>query len=345
MSSPEWNTTRRAGELRSRIRQLRDGLQRLCEGVSGDAAVQADRLRQLAQELLDTLPPGRDRPQALDLAHWITEHAPRLVSPELKLQLQLQDGLPRCELDPRGLSDALEELVQGAQAGGAHTLTLTVRTQPLALAETTPELAGGDYLCIELTDDGLADPSPPVSHRARAGGGSRATVERSIAYDFARSYRGTLREQSDPRGRTKAALYLPLDRVESKAAHGEQAKGDSRSYRILVVDDEPYVLSAAARVLRSLGHEVVLANSADQARTTVEQQGAPDLLLTDLNMPQMNGFELVSELRKTQPSLPALYMCGYPIETIEDVPEGAQFIEKPFTYEDLIERVSQLLEE
>lgn len=113
---------------------------------------------------------------------------------------------------------------------------------------------------------------------------------------------------------------------------------------VLLVDDEPLSRAAARRVLRSLGCHVLEAEGAGQARTLVESEQQIDLLISDVNMPEMDGFELARRLRSIQPELRTLYICGYPADTIEDAPAGAQIVEKPFTYDDLAERVKSVLE-
>lgn len=112
---------------------------------------------------------------------------------------------------------------------------------------------------------------------------------------------------------------------------------------MLVVDDEPYARSAARRVLKSLNHRVIEAGNARQAQEIVQRGEQIDLLLTDVNMPETSGFELAESLQQLRPGLRTLFMCGYPIETLEDTPPAAEFIEKPFTFEDLVQRVSQML--
>lgn len=113
---------------------------------------------------------------------------------------------------------------------------------------------------------------------------------------------------------------------------------------ILLVDDEPFARSAARRVLHSIGHRVLEAPAAREAYALADSEEPIDLLLTDVNMPGVNGFELARSLEALRPGLRILYMCGYPPETIEGAPKNAQFIEKPFTFEDLVQKVELLLD-
>jgi DNA-binding NtrC family response regulator len=115
---------------------------------------------------------------------------------------------------------------------------------------------------------------------------------------------------------------------------------------ILVVDDEPDVVSLASDILAMKGYRVLEATGAAQA-LTVSQGHADsiDLLLTDLAMPDMTGRQLFDELSRRRPGLRAIFMSGLTREMIADygVPEGAAFVIKPFTAERLLDKVAQVL--
>lgn len=148
----------------------------------------------------------------------------------------------------------------------------------------------------------------------------------------------------------RAALQCTEAEQLIAAAKNERTNDGARrgaqlmSPTVLLVDDEPLSRAAARRVLRSLGCHVLEADGAGQARTFVESEQQIDLLISDVNMPEMDGFELARRLRSIQPQLRTLYICGYPADTIENAPAGAEIVEKPFTYDDLAQRVKRVLE-
>ena len=115
--------------------------------------------------------------------------------------------------------------------------------------------------------------------------------------------------------------------------------------KIVVVDDEKIVLDSCKRVLTSEGFEVLLATSVDDALKILETQ-IPELLLIDVKMPERDGMSLMEEIKRTLPDLPIVVMSGYATnETIsESVKKGAAcFIAKPFTPDELIETIRQVL--
>ena len=123
-------------------------------------------------------------------------------------------------------------------------------------------------------------------------------------------------------------------------------KARRASARILVVDDEPSVVEFAACALQGAGYETMTATSADAGMQICENQGSPDLLLTDLRMPRMSGDELASRLRQRDPDLKVLYLTGYSDQLFrskQTLWDGEAFLEKPCTISGLLEAVSLLL--
>ena len=81
------------------------------------------------------------------------------------------------------------------------------------------------------------------------------------------------------------------------------------SLRILVVDDDPIQLRAAARVLRELGCAGALANRGEMALQLLDEQ-AFDAVLLDLRMPGLSGMETLAQLRVKKPALPVVFVSG-----------------------------------
>jgi CheY-like chemotaxis protein len=81
------------------------------------------------------------------------------------------------------------------------------------------------------------------------------------------------------------------------------------SPRLLIVDDEPSIRSSISQVLVSVGYHVRLAEDGFSALNEIENE-IPDIILSDLNMPGMSGFELLAEVRNRYPSIRAIAMSG-----------------------------------
>lgn len=119
---------------------------------------------------------------------------------------------------------------------------------------------------------------------------------------------------------------------------------------ILLVDDEDGLRGLSKRVLERAGYVVLESASANEALSAADSHhGAIDLLLTDLVMPRMNGWQLGECLMQTRPALRVLFMSGYPgHEGMSDASPNrplasAPCLQKPFTPGDLVHAVRQAL--
>jgi two-component system cell cycle sensor histidine kinase/response regulator CckA len=114
---------------------------------------------------------------------------------------------------------------------------------------------------------------------------------------------------------------------------------------ILVAEDDPLVLGVIERLLAEQGHDVLTArNGAEALRLALA--GRVDLLVTDVRMPVMDGWELSAQMRDRWPRLPVLFVSGYDVELTQyaagrGVP-GA-FLRKPFEPDELVRQVTRLL--
>jgi DNA-binding response OmpR family regulator len=118
--------------------------------------------------------------------------------------------------------------------------------------------------------------------------------------------------------------------------------------RLLVVDDELPVLRLVARILATDNYDVSTAESGDAAMRLIQNPalGPVDLLVTDLQMPGMNGRELATQVRKLHPQVRVLYVTGFAdtlFKGVQELGAGESFIEKPFGAEGLLEATRLLM--
>ncbi|OJF14231.1 response regulator transcription factor [Couchioplanes caeruleus] len=115
--------------------------------------------------------------------------------------------------------------------------------------------------------------------------------------------------------------------------------------RLLVVDNEPDICALIARHLVRAGHEVLCAHEAATALAEVALHGPPDAAVLDVDMPGVDGYELLERLRTAHPRLPALFLTvlwGADVQTrTEDY--DARYVAKPFTAAALCDAVADLL--
>jgi CheY-like chemotaxis protein len=115
---------------------------------------------------------------------------------------------------------------------------------------------------------------------------------------------------------------------------------------VLVVDDEDPVRHVARRILEAADYRVIEASNGIDAIAILSTDAHIDVLLADLEMPELSGEEMVRRCRSARPDLKVLYVSGIIDRLLNDRPmlwEGEAFLEKPFTAAGLREAVALLL--
>lgn len=114
--------------------------------------------------------------------------------------------------------------------------------------------------------------------------------------------------------------------------------------RILLIEDEDSVRATLRKVLESAGHQVLEAANGEQA-LRLEESGPVDLVVTDIIMPQMDGFGAIHLLRKRDPELAILAVTGGTADYLAAAKEhgAGEVLQKPFDNQTLLDTVSGLL--
>ena len=111
---------------------------------------------------------------------------------------------------------------------------------------------------------------------------------------------------------------------------------------MLVVEDDPRVRSLAELILNRAGHDVITAGGPIEALAAIKAQSDIDLVITDVVMPDMNGFDLAVELKRIAPGVRVVFMSGFTSDHFKRSTDD-QFLKKPFTVESLTNAVDQAL--
>ena len=182
-----------------------------------------------------------------------------------------------------------------------------------------PGLKDGNYCKLSLSDTGhgispeiMAHIFEPFFTTKPVGQGSGMGL--SIVYGIVLHYEGKIEVESTPEKGSTFNVYLPLveslTEEEKEAAEIEPIVGGGE--HILFVDDEAQICLSESHVLESLGYKVTAVRDSQEAeRVFKENPGKFDLVITDLNMPHMNGIELARKLLLIRPVLPIILTTGY----------------------------------
>jgi CheY-like chemotaxis protein len=170
----------------------------------------------------------------------------------------------------------------------------------------------------------------------------------SMVYGVVTQSGGSIQVRSKPGQGTDIRVHLPC-RSEAAVATplppGELVTGTER---ILLVEDEAVVRALARRALEAAGYQVLEASSAAEAISVAAERGADvDLLLSDVLLPDRNGWELSRQLVAARPGLRVLFMSGYAGRRLDGaaiLPPDAPLVAKPFKPEELTRAVRRLLD-
>ena len=322
----------------------------------------AGRGASLTAQLLAFSRQQRMNPEPLDLNRVISGMAPLLNS---TIGATTHIDIVRCEDLWPALADAAQiELVllnlainsrDAMPSGGLITVSLGNFT--LGAPQRPEEPQPGDYVGISVTDTGSGIPADilgkvfdPFFTTKDVGHGSGLGLSQVLG--VAQQLGGGVRIETEAGLGTVVTVFLP--RAEAAAAdparRGRAARrrnGHSAGQPvsgILLVDDDPDVRAVAAAMLREAGHTVVEAGSGGAALERLGENVPPiDLLIADLAMPGMNGFELARAARQERPDLPVLFVTGFADMARSEDSANETVLQKPFRAEELTAKVAEAL--
>ncbi|PWS34244.1 hypothetical protein DFH01_26850 [Falsiroseomonas bella] len=320
-----------------RLTRLLDGAQ---QGAERGAALTARMLAFARRQEL--------RPAPTDLAALVRGMATlleRSVGPQVRVVLDLPEGLPPALVDANQLELALLNLAVNARDAmpGGGEVRLRIEAAIAPAADAPPGLAPGVYLRVLLHDTGMGMDAATLARATEPffttkGIGKGSGLGLSMVHGLAQQSGGGLGIASRPGAGTEVAVWLP--RAEA-AAGPEKAVPASlpsarraQPRRILVVDDDPLVAAGTAMMLEDLGHEAIIAASAEEALVLLARDRGLDMVLTDHAMPGMTGLELIERLRQERPDLPVALATGY-AEAPAGTPSRLPRLGKPYRQDEL----------
>jgi hypothetical protein len=268
----------------------------------------------------------------------------------IKADLDPKAGLALC--DANQLENAILNLAINARDAMPDGGRLTISTSRI-VRDDAPDDLPREFVRIRIADTGhgmtpevLARATEPFYSTKPLGKGTGLGL--SQVYGIVQQSGGNLEIDSQPGEGTQVDILLPAAApppVEEKRGGGVRSRpAETRSARILLLDDDPNVREFLSDALTELGHKVIIAASADEAFACL-QLWRPELALVDYAMPDMHGGEVARTMRVMLPNLPIVFVTGY-AETDEleaALGPTAPVLRKPFTIEDLAEAVDENL--
>jgi two-component system, cell cycle sensor histidine kinase and response regulator CckA len=279
----------------------------------------------------------------------------RSLREDVELELELTENLDRVNVDPGQLEEVIFELTDNALEAMLEGGRLTIRTAEQAPEPVTrggEETLPGRYVMIAITDTGKGISEEAFDHvtepfftTKELGSGSGMGIPTVLG--IVKQSGGYVSIESDLGQGSTVSVFFPL--VEESVARPPMdtpslPAGVART--VLLVEDDDVVRAVVAEMLAELGYVVREAGGSEEALELAGDRGEMDILLTDVVMPGLSGLELAARLGALRPGLRVLYMSGYtarPGSTgQEPLGPGASFLQKPFTFELLRQKLNTL---
>ena len=330
----------------------------------------ADRGARLTRQLLVFSPDPsseRSRINLNDVVAALDSLFQSVIEEDIDLNVDLTNELHPIDADLSQMEQIILNLVINARDAMPDGGALTVRTRNEHISEEDrigPErLNPGDYVVLEVEDSGegmkqkLVDRIfEPFFTTKSAGTG----LGLSTVYGIVRGHKGIVHVDSDPGRGTRFTILLPAFDAQHTAesdvapspapgeAPGAAPLADVAHHTILVAEDEVDIRDALTRSLRDEGYTVLEARDGREAlKLARELDGTIDLLITDIVMPHLSGWELADTISEIHPDAHVIFVSGYAGKTLQRKRLSKREVRftKPYDLSDLKRVVARMLSE
>jgi two-component system cell cycle sensor histidine kinase/response regulator CckA len=334
----------------------------------------ATRAATLVRQLLAFSRRQTLRPQVLDLGDALSDLTMllrRLIGEKVKLDLVHGRDLWPVKVDVSQFEQVIVNLAVNARdampAGGKLTVKTANVTSGQSAQISYKGMPPADYVRIDISDTGTGIPAEivdkifePFFSTKEVGKGTGLGL--STVYGIVKQTGGFVYVDSEEGKGTTFHIFLPRHHGEQETQSDAPASGVSSKEApaeakpradltgqgtILLVEDEDGLRSLNARGLRSRGYSVIEASNGVEAMEALEEKdGAVDLVVSDVVMPEMDGPTLLKAMRGRNPDLKIIFVSGYAEDAFEkSLPENQQFafLPKPFTLSQLVAAVKETM--
>ena len=321
----------------------------------------AERAATLTRQLLTFARRQVMEPQPLDLNTHIERTLmmlKRVIPENIRIEFIPGRQLGTVHADPSQLDQVFLNLAVNARDAMPHGGVITIETENVLVngeyVRAHPWAKEGRYVMVSLSDTGIGmdegtrtrifEPFFTTKEPGKGTGLGLATV-----YGIVKQHDGMIHVYSEPGKGTTFKVYLPI--VERRAAAvGPKLEGPvvGGEETILLVEDDREVQEILAQVLASYGYKIVTARDGVEALQILQERNfAVDLVMTDVVMPGMGGWELYEKVREQAPDMLFLFSTGYSENAVHvnfRKKEGIFLITKPYGSDSVARKVREILD-
>jgi len=286
----------------------------------------------------------------------------KILTARIKLDFDLTEQELLINIDAGELEDAVVNVSINAMHSIANNGVFTIKTCRKQLNEKEAnilQLKQGEYALLSLTDTGSGMSNtikeqifePFYSTKGELGTG----LGLSQVYAFVERSNGAIKVESELQAGSCFTLYFPLcleEKIEDEKNNGDNEKKDylAKSYNgtenILIVDDEDGLRNLMSEVLSRSGYHVFSAGSGKQALDILSEHSI-DVMISDVVMPEMDGYELATIVQENYPDSKILLASGFTDQRqikMTDTVLHDNLLVKPYTSKELLKKIRELLD-
>jgi len=278
----------------------------------------------LTRKLLSFTRKDTSAAEIADINSLISESEPileKLLTTSVHMVLNLEKNLWHANIDTNDFENALINICINAKhaMGDKGTLTITTQNETFDVSQAeTIALPAGEFihLSIQDTGDGIDEDTlvkifdPFFSTKGEGGTG----LGLSQVYGFVQRANGAITVESNTKDGTIFHLYFPRQEKSSKprtVTESENATLPSGSgFSVLIVDDDLLLADLMSEILMAASYDVDIANNATEALTLLKQKQF-SLVVSDVIMPDTNGYELAEKIKAAYPDIKIILVSGY----------------------------------
>ncbi|MBN2342028.1 MAG: response regulator [Deltaproteobacteria bacterium] len=321
----------------------------------------ADRSAKLTRQLLAFARKQTIEPKNIDLNSEISGMLgmlKRLIGESIVLRWSPCDTPCMVTSDPSQVGQILTNLCINARDAIGDRGVIRIRTQKTPIDAVTDQShlteSPGNSIRLTVSDDGMGMDSEtlkkifePFFTTKKVGEGTGLGL--STIYGIVKQNQGSINAESIPGAGTTFSIYLPEVILPDKSINPAHVADETAPGKetILLVEDDEAVLEMTKLMLERMGYSVFSSNLPKTALELAADVGDKiDLIISDVIMPEMNGKELIENLRNICPNAAYLYVSGYTADILSPtgiVDEDMQFIQKSYSRHGLQQKVRQIL--
>jgi two-component system, cell cycle sensor histidine kinase and response regulator CckA len=278
-----------------------------------------------------------------------------IIGEYIEMKINCKAGLPMIKADSAQINQILLNLMVNAREAMPNGGKLTIETDALYIDEKQaplfPDISRGRYALVSVTDTGIGMDKemltkmyePFFTTKAHGTG-----LGLSVVYGIVKQHDGFIDVYSQPGKGTTFKIYFPSAEKADAVVQKEQSFVMTGNETILIIEDDDEFRKVESAILEKLGYTVCVASGSIEGLEIFKaKNGAISLVILDLIMPKLNGWEILSEMRKIKPAIPSLFVTGYGLDSayMKYIPEkGIDILQKPFSFDALSQKVREIID-